>query len=99
MRIRWMFAAALPLVAGVVAEARQAAGPQATPDFFQARIRPLLRARDRARGSRQEPAHRRRAADRRAEDAEGRRPEAGRRVGARRVGAWGRGVERRAGAV
>src|ERR1041385_8960093 len=44
MRIRWMFAAALPLVAGVVAEARQAAGPQATPDFFEARIRPLLAA-------------------------------------------------------
>ena len=38
-----MFAAALPLVVGVAGEARQA-GPPASADFFEARIRPLLAA-------------------------------------------------------
>src|SRR5207248_6508798 len=44
MRIRWMVAAALPLVVGVAGEARQAAAPPASGDFFEARIRPLLAA-------------------------------------------------------
>jgi len=39
-----MFAAALPLLAGVVGEARQAAVPAASADFFEAKVRPLLAA-------------------------------------------------------
>src|SRR4029077_1059076 len=44
MRIRWMFAAALPILAGVVGEARQAPVPAASPDFFEAKVRPVLAA-------------------------------------------------------
>src|SRR5438132_3274541 len=44
MRIGWMFLAALPLVAGVAGEARQASPPPASADFFEARVRPLLAA-------------------------------------------------------
>ena len=39
-----MFLAALPLVAGVAGEARQASPPPASADFFEARVRPLLAA-------------------------------------------------------
>jgi mono/diheme cytochrome c family protein len=45
MRIGWMVAAALPLVAGVVGEARQApAAGAASADFFETKIRPVLAA-------------------------------------------------------
>src|SRR5215470_6589210 len=45
MRIRWMIAAALPLVAGVVGEARQApAAAAGSADFFETKIRPVLAA-------------------------------------------------------
>jgi Protein of unknown function (DUF1549)/Protein of unknown function (DUF1553)/Planctomycete cytochrome C len=39
-----MFAAALPILAGVVGEARQSPVPAASPDFFEAKVRPVLAA-------------------------------------------------------
>src|SRR5215470_19682711 len=46
MRRAWWIAAALPLVAGIVGEARQApaAGAASSPEFFETRIRPVLAA-------------------------------------------------------
>src|SRR5499427_26306 len=43
MRTRWAVVAALPLVIGVVGEARQGAAPAAqTADFFESNVRPVL---------------------------------------------------------